>query len=279
MNRTVDGPQAGETTPQIRFPQPEYDPDRPNPARMYDYYLGGKDNTSADRKAAEEAIKRVPDLRLIARENRKFLQRTVRYLRAVGIRQIIDIGAGLPTLTNTHQVAQKRAPKTRVVYVDNDPLVLANGHALLATNDRTTIIQADLRDPDGIIGHPELKKLIDWEEPVGVLAVAVLHFVRDDEGPYESVAKLRAAMAPGSYLVLSHAELNQQTQHAAKVYDEASAPGVPRAQEEIERFFSGFQLVRPGLVPVSTWRRPGYRALEIPFLGGVGRKPEEVCHG
>ncbi|GAA4603997.1 SAM-dependent methyltransferase [Actinoallomurus liliacearum] len=266
-------------TAQNGLGQLAYNPLQPSPARMYDYYLGGKDNGPADREAAKEAIKRVPNLPLIAKENRVFLQRAVRYLHAVGIRQIVDIGAGLPTLTNTHEVAQQRARETRVVYVDNDPLVLAHGHALLATNDRTTIVQADLRNPDGIIEHPELKKLIDWDEPVGVLAVAVLHFVRDDEAPYGAVAKLRAAMAPGSYLVLSHAELNQHTQHAAEVYNEASAPAVPRTREEIERFFSGFQLVRPGLIPVSRWRRPGSQALTVPFLGGVGRKQEDERHG
>lgn len=256
-----------------------YDPNVPNIARMYDALLGGKDNGRVDREAVQEAIQRVPDLPLWARENRKFLHRTVRYLTTQGVRQFVDIGAGLPTLTNTHDIAQDRVPEARVVYVDNDPLVLAHGRAMLATNDTTTVITADLRDPDAIIGHPELKELIDWSRPVAVLLVAILHFIPDGDGPYGAVAKLRSVMAPGSYLVLSHGERSPQTEDAAKVYDQANAPGVPRTREEIERFFAGLQLVDPGLVPVPRWRRGTQAGEDIPFLGGVGMKPAEASHG
>ncbi|MCO6004755.1 SAM-dependent methyltransferase [Actinoallomurus purpureus] len=188
----------------------EYDPSQPNVARMYDYLLGGKDNGLADRLAVKEAIERVPSLRLMAKENRAFLQRAVRYCTNQGIRQFVDVGAGLPTLTNTHEIAQKRARDARVVYVDNDPLVLAHGRAILARNDNTTVVTADLRAPDDIINHPELLRHIDWSKPVAVLLVAILHFIPDTDDPYGIVAKLRKAMAPGSHLVLSHGERNRR---------------------------------------------------------------------
>ncbi|MEV5707273.1 SAM-dependent methyltransferase [Actinoallomurus sp. NPDC052274] len=247
--------------------------DQANVARMYDYLLGGKNHLPVDREAVQEATRRVPNLRLMAKENRKFLQRGVRYLQNLGVQQFIDIGAGFPTQDNTHEFAQKRDPDARVVYVDNDPVVAAHARALLADNDNTAAIEADLRDPDGIIDHPELNKMIDWDKPVGVIMVAVLHFITDRDGPYGIVTRFRWAMAPGSCLLLSHAKANPETEHAAEVWERANAPGVPRTVEDIARFFDGLQLVQPGLVPVSRWRRRSERAQAVPFLGGVGVKP------
>ncbi|GAA4626812.1 SAM-dependent methyltransferase [Actinoallomurus vinaceus] len=259
----------------------QYDPSQPNAARMYDYYLGGKDNGPVDRAAAEAAIAEEPLIPLMARENRAFLRRVVRHLAGRGIRQFVDIGSGLPTQANTHEIAQEIAPEARIVYVDNDPLVLAHGRALLVTNARTTIIKADLREPDAIIGHPELKELIDWSQPTAVLMIAALHFIRDSDDPYGIVAKLRSVVAPGSFLALSHGERTRKMKRAAKAaYSKANAPGVPRPRKAIERFFTGFELQDPGLVPVTQWRPdlvPRNRV--IPFLGGVGLKPVEASHG
>ncbi|MEV5710960.1 SAM-dependent methyltransferase [Actinoallomurus sp. NPDC052274] len=251
----------------------------PNVARMYDYLLGGKNHILVDREAVQEAIRRIPNLRLMAKENRRFLQRAARYLQNLGIQQFIDIGAGFPTRDNTHEVIQNRDPDARVVYLDNDPVVLAHGRALLTDNANTTVIQADLRDPDAIIDHPGLNTMIDWHKPVGVILVGVLHFIPDSENPHGIVASFRSAMAPGSCLVLSHAKRNPETVHAAEVWKQANAPGVPRTVERIARFFDGLQLVHPGLVPVSKWRRGSQRAQEIPFLGGVGLKRPEASRG
>jgi O-methyltransferase involved in polyketide biosynthesis len=246
---------------------------------MYDYLLGGKDNGLADRLAVKEAIERVPNLRLMAKENRAFLQRAVRYCTNQGIRQFVDVGAGLPTLTNTHEIAQKRARDARVVYVDNDPLVLAHGRAILARNDDTTVVTVDLRAPDDIINHRDLLRHIDWSKPVAVLLVAILHFIPDTDDPYGIVAKLRKVMAPGSHLVLSHGERSPQTEYVAQVWNQSNAPGVPRTREDIERFLTGFQVIHPGLVPVSKWKRAAKSAKEIPVLGAVGLKPAGASHG
>ncbi|WP_406567139.1 SAM-dependent methyltransferase [Actinoallomurus rhizosphaericola] len=252
---------------------------QPNVARMYDYLLGGKNHILVDREAVQEAIRRVPNLRLMARENRRFLKRAVRYAQNLGVQQFVDIGAGFPTRDNTHEVVQQRDPSARVVYVDNDPVVVAHGRALLAENADTAVVQADLRDPDAVIGHPGLSAMIDWTKPVGVILVAVLHFIPDSEDPHGIVTRFRSVMAPGSCLVLSHAKRNAETTHAAEVWQQANAPGVPRTVKDIARFFSGFQLVHPGLVPVSKWRHDSQRAQQIPFLGGVGLKHPEASHG
>ncbi|GAB3977716.1 SAM-dependent methyltransferase [Actinoallomurus acanthiterrae] len=258
-----------------------YDPSRPNAACMYDHYLGGKNNGMVDRAAAEAAIAQEPLIPLMARENRAFLRRAARCLAGKGIRQFVDVGSGLPTQANTHEIVQEIAPEARVVYVDNDPLVLAHGRALLVTNDRTTIIEADLRDPDDIIEDSERRELIDWSQPTAVLAIAVFHFIRDSDDPYGIVAKLRSAMAPGSFLALSHGERTRRMKRAAKAaYSRANAPGVPRPRKAIERFFTGFELLDPGLVPVTRWQpdlEP--RNLTIPFLGGVGHIPAEAPRG
>ncbi len=229
-----------------------------SPARVYDYLLGGKDNFPADREAAEAILALAPQAREVARTNRAFLQRAVRLLASEGgIRQFLDIGTGLPTQGNVHEIAQQVAPDARVVYVDHDPVVYAHANALLANNNQTTIaIQADLRQPDAILQHPQVQELLDFTKPVGLLLVAVLHFIPDSDDPAAIVARFRDAMALGSFLVVSHASGDFDPKLAAKVarvYQRASAPLVLRTREQIERLFDGWALVEPGLVEAGCW--------------------------
>lgn len=249
-------------------------------ARMYDYLLGGKDNYAADQEAAEGAVASFPTLRTAARENRAFLGRAVRYVvEETGIRQFLDIGSGLPTAHNVHQVAQRHDPDARVVYVDNDPIVLTHGRALLSTDDRTTVIERDIRDPRSILEDPEATALLDFSKPVAVLAVAILHFITDEENPGDIVAQLRAALAPGSVLVLSHATAEISPETALGVQSAYRRQGVPltlRDRAELTKLFDGFELVEPGIQVVSDWRatvpeseRPSHA--EVSWYGGIGR--------
>jgi SAM-dependent methyltransferase len=251
-----------------------------HPARMYDYYLGGKDNFPADREAAEQALAASPAVRDMARQNRAFLQRVVRFLaREAGIRQFLDIGTGLPTQGNVHEIAQAIAPDARVVYVDNDPIVVVHSDALLAGHN-TTAMQADLREPDAILERPEVREAIDFDQPVAILVVAVLHFIQDAEDPVGIVARLRNAMAPGSYLAISHGTTDlpkADPKVAARVvsaYRRTSAPVVLRTCAQIERFLDGFELVDPGLVQIQCWRPDGPIG-NVPggIYGAVGRRP------
>jgi hypothetical protein len=251
-------------------------------ARMYDYWLGGHDNFAADRIAALKITEMAPEVPLMARENRKFLGRAVRYLAGeAGIRQFLDLGTGLPTKGNVHQVAQAIAPDARVVYVDNDPMVLAHARAL-KTGDGTAVIHADLRDPDAILSHPETRRLIDFTEPVAVLFIAVLHFVGDPDAG-AAVADFTRAAAPGSYLALSHLTVEPDQQAAAAgmaVYAATANPITGRTNGEILSFFDGLEILEPGLVPVLQWRpdapdppEEAQRRATRGLLGGVGRKP------
>jgi hypothetical protein len=270
-------PDIHDTSPDTGTPPTRaYFISKPSPARIYDYLLGGKDNFEIDRDAADELESRLPAVRHMMRENREFLGRAVRFLAAeCDIRQFIDIGSGLPTQGNVHQIAQAVAPDTRVVYVDNDPIVLSHGRALLATNEDTTVLTADLRDPISILEHPKLLQLIDPAEPVAVLMIAVLHFIRDEEGPVDLVKAFRSWMAPGSYLALSHVDRTKAVASAAEVYERATSPAVPRSRDEVLTFFDGFELVGPGLVPVSAWRPEENtdHEIEVPWWGGVARYP------
>ncbi len=248
-----------------------------NPARIYDALLGGKDNFPADRAAAHAILNVAPQARQGASENRAFLQRAVRFLAAeAGIGQFLDIGTGLPTQGNVHQVAHAVTADARVVYVDHDPVVHAHADALLANHTTTIAVLADLREPEAILGHPQVRRLLDFTRPVAVLLVAVVHFIRDEEDPAGIVAKLRDAMAPGSYLVLSHATADFHPELAAKVtevYRQASAPLVPRTGSEIRRLFEGFELVAPGLVEPAAWRPDGPVSPGAGgFYSGVGRR-------
>jgi hypothetical protein len=250
-----------------------------HPARMYDYYLGGKDNFPADREAAEQALAAAPAVREMARQNRAFLQRVVRFLAGeAGIRQFLDIGTGLPTQGNVHEIAQATMPDARVVYVDNDPIVVVHSDALLAGHN-TTAIQADLREPDAILDHPEVREVIDFDQPVAVLLVAVLHFIGDAEDPAGLVARLRDAMAVGSYLAISHGSSDlprpepKMAANVVRAYQRTSTPVVLRSHAQIERFFDGFELVGPGLLQIQHWRPDG-PVPNVPggIYGGVGRK-------
>ncbi|MFI9274941.1 SAM-dependent methyltransferase [Kitasatospora sp. NPDC052896] len=264
-------------------PPSELAVDVPHPARMYDYYLGGKDNFAADREAAERIIAAVPHARLGARINREFLGRAVAYAAERGVRQFLDIGTGIPAVGSTSEVAQRVAPDARVVYVDNDPIVLTHARALLANHPvgYTTVIQADLRDPAAILDDPGLRQAIDLSQPVALMLVAVLHFIRDEEGAAEVVARLREALAPGSLLILSHGSQDFLTpavvEAMTRVYSTASAPAVLRDRAAVAGFFGDFELLEPGLVQLPLWRTEG-EALpdgwrEVSAYAGVAVKP------
>jgi hypothetical protein len=233
-------------------------------ARMYDYLLGGKDNYAADRAATEAALEIWPDMRFTARANRAFLGRAVRYLTAdAGIRQFLDIGTGIPTAGNTHQVAQAIAPETRVVYVDYDPVVLAHARALLISSDAgaTEYIDADVRDTGAILD--QARKLLDFNRPVAVTMLSLLHALPDSDDPWAIVATVLDAVPSGSYLALSHAALDllspETVQDLRDTWKGKTQQNVNwRSQDEVARFFAGTDLVEPGIVPVEEWRQePG----------------------
>jgi len=247
---------------------------------MYDYYLGGKDNFPADREAAEKALSVVPCGRQVAWANRKFLVRAVRYLARKGIDQFLDLGTGIPTSPNVHEVARSVIPDAKVAYVDNDPIVIVHDRALLgSTNEGITAARGDIRYPLNIMTNHTVRQVVDFNRPVGVLFVAVLHFITDSENPYESVAVFRDRVPVGSYAVISHITSDGTEPRVIatieETYSQASAPAVFRSREEIERLFDGFELVKPGLVEVSDWRGNNRKPANPPalrFLGGVGRK-------
>ena len=256
------------------------DPDIPSVARMYDYYLGGKDNYAADRAAADQVVAAMPSVLEFTRANRRLLSRAVTMMAGQGVRQFLDIGSGLPTQENVHEVAQRAAPDARVVYVDNDPIVLAHARALLANNPLTTVVQADLREPEGIIGHPEITSRIDFDEPVGLLLLAILHFIPDGDRPAGIVAGLRAALAPGGYLAITHGHRGAITRdvedQVRSAYGRTGAGDlIPRGVDEVAEVFAGTELVGSGLVQVADWRAddaPVQSDMASPgFLAGVGR--------
>jgi hypothetical protein len=257
---------------------PQIDVSRPSVARMYDYYLGGKDNYRVDREAVDRVAEAMPNVRQLVQENRAFLRRTVRYMARQGIRQFIDIGSGLPTVGNTHEIAQEINPDARVVYVDNDPVVLAHGRALLAADDNTTVATADMHRPEEVLEHPKTRKLIDFDEPVGVLMIAMVHFLTTEERP-AVMGRLRDALAPGSHLSATHGTADGKSAEAAAdieaVYATTPTPVSFRSHEEVSRFFDGFDLVDPGLVTLDVWRPdPQDPAPDATgwLYGGVGRK-------
>ena len=250
--------------------------DIPHPARVYDYLLGGKDHFAADREAAEMSLKISPEILFSARANRQFLVRAVRFLRDAGIRQFLDIGTGLPTSPNTHEVAQDGYPDTRVVYVDNDPVVFLHAEALMADNDTTTVVRADMRDVDEILATAG--KHLDFTRPVALMFVASLHNIPDSDDPADIVARYLAALAPGSYLVISHVtdELVPERMHAITAeYAQRGTVFVGRGKEAIARMFNGRQLVDPGVTLVSYWRpasgQPDHNADQVWAYGGVAR--------
>jgi len=233
--------------------------DRPQAARMYDYYLGGKDNFPADRRAAEAALAAFPTLRIAAQQNRAFLHRAVRYLAAeAGIRQFLDVGTGIPTSPNLHEVAQSVAPQSRVVYADNDLLVLAHARALLTSKPegRTAYVHGDLRDVEAILSAPEIPATLDLTEPIAVSLIAILHFLDDEDDPYGVVRRLIDQLPAGSHLIVSHitADFDPAVGDAVEVYRARGVSARARSREEIVRFFDGLDLVEPGIQPVHRWR-------------------------
>ncbi|GAA3159224.1 MULTISPECIES: SAM-dependent methyltransferase [Streptomyces] len=254
----------------------------PSVARMYDHYLGGKDNYSVDREACDELDKVAPSTKALAVNNRRFLQRAVRWLaQEQGIRQFIDHGSGLPTQDNVHQVAQAVDPESRVVYVDNDPIVLAHGRALLEEDHRTAVIQADMRDTDGIFNRPEVKRLIDFDQPVAALFVSVLHCIPDEDDPKALVERVAERLCPGSFLVVCHlVSEDKATRDFVTEFMRVSTQGnwgrVRRASE-LEEFLEGLEVLEPGLVEVSTWKPDGtmgpkQTTMEWIEYGGVARR-------
>lgn len=230
---------------------------KPNVARVYDYYLGGAHNFAVDRRFAAQAMAEWPQLPQIMRVNRAFLRRAVRCLVDAGIRQFIDLGSGVPTAGNVHEIAQAADPSCRVVYVDIDPVAVAHGRAILAGNDRATAIEADLRDTVRVLNHPELNQVIDLSQPVAVLLIAVLHFVPDEDDPVGVIARYRDAVAPGSYLAVCHATFGAQRQRADShqaLYSRTATPMTMRSADQVAAMLDGFDLVEPGLVYMASWR-------------------------
>ncbi|HUZ26142.1 MAG TPA: SAM-dependent methyltransferase [Streptosporangiaceae bacterium] len=260
--------------------------DRPHPARVYDYLLGGKDNYAADRAAAEAGLKANPQSRIPPRQNRAFLRRAVRYLaQEAGISQFLDIGTGIPTSPNVHEIVQDANPRAKVVYVDNDPIVLAHARALLTSGPagETAYIDADLRNVDAILGSPDLRKTLDLSQPVGLLLIAIMHFIGDSDDPYGLARRLLDRLPSGSYLALSHltGDFDPAAWEAvAAVYRRSGVTMQVRSHAEVERFFVGTELVDPGVVSLPRWRpdpgdigapgQPGDAAVSV--YGGVGRK-------
>ena len=256
-----------------------FDTSVPSPARMWNYWVGGKDHFAADREAADEIMAAMPALPAIARSVRHFLIDIVHSLTVdYGIRQFLDIGTGLPTADNTHDVAQRAAPESRIVYADYDPVVLAHARALLTSSPegKTDYIEADLRETDTILSAAA--RTLDFSKPVAILLLAVLHFIPDEDDPYAIVRKLMDAVPSGSFLVIVHAPSDRSPEEMAEQtrrYNESGAEFMrPRSQEEILRFFTGLELIGPGVAPLSEWLPAGQAGpASGEAVAGVGRKP------
>ncbi|MEU5668039.1 SAM-dependent methyltransferase [Streptomyces longwoodensis] len=252
----------------------------PSVSRIYDFFLGGSHNFEVDRQAARRALEFMPGLPKIMQANRAFTRRAVRYAAAEGITQFLDIGSGIPTYGNVHEVAQEASPGARVVYVDHDPVAVAHSQAVLEGNQHADVVAADLLKPREILASPQVQRLIDLERPVALLLVAILHFVEDEDDPYAAVAALRDACAPGSMLILTHASYEgiplppERAEGAVDVYKDIRNPLIMRSREDIARFFEGYDMVEPGLVPMPRWRPETSPEDEDPFafsgFAGVG---------
>jgi hypothetical protein len=266
---------------------PGVDTTRPSIARVYDYMLGGKDNFAIDRMASERALAITPDGPEAARASRAFLRRIVHYLAAdAGIRQFLDIGSGLPTQGNVHEIAHEVDPSIHVVYVDNDPMALAHGRALLADERTTTVIEADMRRPDDILKNPVVAEFIDFSQPVGVLLLSILHHVHDEEDPAGIAARFRDAVPSGSYLAVAHfrdpgaahPEVSAKAKEVERIFNQTLGTGRWRTQEEILAYFGDWELLEPGLTPMAEWRpdsdqQPEQTDTYHTFVGGLARKP------
>ena len=268
--------------PDSEYQAPRLDTSVAHIARVYNYWLGGKDHYAADREAGDKTLEQYPDMLSSVRANRAFLRRTVRHLAvAAGIRQFLDIGTGLPSADNTHEVAQAVAPQSRVVYVDNDPVVLAHARALLTSGPEgaTGYLDADIRDVGKILA--EAGKLLDFSQPIGVMLVAILQFVDDKDDPYLLARRLIEAVPPGSFVVVSHPPSDMQrlapglAEALAKLSQTMVQRVTPRSREQVTSFFDGVDLIEPGVVPIQQWRpdSDAEATARAGMWGGVGRKP------
>ena len=270
-----DSPPTAEVAP------PGVNVNVPHSARIYDYWLGGKDNFAVDRAVGEAMIQAIPGMRYMAGENRKFVHRAARDLVAKeGIRQFLDIGTGIPTRPNLHEIAQQIAPETRVVYVDNDPIVLVHARALMISSEqgRSEYISADLRDAQSIINEPVLSETLDLTKPVGLTLIAILMLLSDEDDPWAKVADLRDALPSGSILGLTHPTADFAPDEVNQAVAAATGAGitlVARTKDEVQRFFGDWEMLDPGLVPVSAWRpdEPADRPEAAYYWAGVARKP------
>jgi S-adenosyl methyltransferase len=243
------------SVPQQGSASARFDTSVAHPARRYDYWLGGKDNFAADRESGDAIAAAFPGIRIAVLENRRFLRRAVAFLAQQGIGQFLDIGTGIPTSPNVHEVAQSIAPTARVVYVDNDPVVLAHARALLtgSATGTTAYVDADAREPQKIL--EQARGRLDFSQPVGLLLIATAHFIPDEDDPYGIVSTLGAALAPNSYLVMSHATSDYLPRElVADIATGRHGAGKLRTRDEFARFFNGLELVSPGIVPVAEWR-------------------------
>ncbi|HEX6682524.1 MAG TPA: SAM-dependent methyltransferase [Candidatus Limnocylindrales bacterium] len=254
------------------------DTDVPNVARMYDYYLGGLHNFPADREMAQRVVGAYPTLPAILRLNRAFLRRAVTYLANAGIRQFLDLGSGLPTIGNVHEVAQSVDPEAHVVYVDIDPTAVLHSRLMLVGNPYATVLQVDLRQPELVLNHRDLRWQIDLDQPVAILAISVLHFITDADDPYSLMKTYGSVLAPGSYLAISHATHDIEPEQSEKVMQLYARSGNPmqfRTHAEIASLFANFELVEPGLSLLDDWH-PELSETDQPRLNigycGVARK-------
>ncbi|WP_406335054.1 SAM-dependent methyltransferase [Streptomyces sp. NBC_00203] len=253
----------------------------PSVSRIYDYYLGGSHNFEVDREAARKAMEFMPGLPKIMQANRAFMRRAVRFAADEGIDQFLDIGSGIPTFGNVHEIAQAARPGAHVVYVDHDPVAVAHSQSVLKGNEDADVVAADLLKPQEILASPQLQRLIDLNRPVALLLVAILHFVEDADDPYSAVAELRDALAPGSLLIVTHASYEgiplppERAEGTVDVYKSIRNPLIMRTRDEIARFFEGYDMVEPGLVPMPNWRPDTAPEDEDPYsfsgFAGVGR--------
>lgn len=267
-------------TQEREWPPREFDTGVPHSARMYDYWLGGKDNFAVDRQMADLFLQQIPSMRQMAKENRDFVTRSTHFLAGRGIDQFLDIGTGIPTSPNLHETAQAECPDARVVYVDNDPVVLAHARALMvsAPTGRVAYIDGDIRRPHDLLAVPELSLVLDPSRPVGLMLIAILMLIGDDENPYDAVAALRDAQPPGSYLALTHPTQDFDPEAVAVVTDAARGAGMtftPRSRDEVAGFFGDWPLEPPGLVPVKAWRpvTEPENPTSAYYWAGVARKP------
>jgi hypothetical protein len=284
---------TGESVERPRWAPEGIDLSRPSAARVYDYWLGGSHNYAADREMGRQIARLMPEVPRFARANRSFLRRAVEYLVAAGVRQFLDIGSGIPTAGNVHEIAQRVAPDTRVAYVDIDPIAIAHSQAILADNDRVAVVGQDLRAPERILADPALRRVLDLDRPVAILMVSLLHFIADADDPAGLIASYRDAVPAGSYLALSHIQrVPDPPPNGVEIlalYDRVGTPLMPRTDGELMPFFTGFDMVDPGLVALTDWRpdtldgapaaggpdrvRPVSDDVLTGFRAGVGRKP------